>query len=446
MKKIYILGLMAALFASCKPNLKPEKPSAGHDVDFSRYVAVGNSLTAGYADGSLYRTGQQNSYPAILAEQLKLVGGGEFRQPLLPGDYGYPNPRMVLSMYRGYCDTAATLTPRPFTGALDTIGSSINQYKESGPFNNTGIPGIRVIDYLFPGYANYNPYAKRMFVAVGSRPIDEVVLAQPSFFTLWVGANDVLGYATAGGDQAPQNAAGTTNITNPIIFDIAYDSVLTRLKRNGAQGVCINIPDITSIPFFTTIKANGLVLSKNDANLLNNAYNALAGFIRFEAGNNYFIIEDTTIPTKFRHIKDGEYILLADNSGTISLSDSIKCAGWGTKKPIPGRYVLTADEVSKIKSATSTFNAVIATHAAKENLAVVDMYSYMGSLQSGITYNGVTFTPQFVSGGAFSLDGVHLTPRGYALVANQIIMTINSKYGATIPLVDVNKYRGIQFP
>lgn len=448
MKKIYILGLMAALFASCKPTLKPERPTQGAGVDFSKYLAVGNSLTAGYADGTLYKSGQENSYPAILAEQLKLVGGGEFRQPLLPGEFGYPSPKLVLAMYKGTCDTTALLVPRPFTGALDTIGSSTNIYNAKGPFNNMGIPGIRCMDYILPGYGMFNPYAKRIFVSpAGSRPIDETVLIQPTFFTLWIGSNDVLGYATAGGDQAAKNSAGTTEITKLDYFNAAYDTVISTLKRKGAQGVCLNIPDITAIPFFTTIKANGLVLSKNDAQLLNNAYNSLAGLVRFEAGNNYFLIEDSTVkPHMFRHIKDGEYILMADNSGKISLSDSLKCAGWGTKKPIPGRFVLTADEVAKIKTATSNFNNTIAGLAKRENLAVVDMNAYMQSLQSGVTYNGVTFTPTFVSGGAFSLDGVHLTPRGYALVANQIIMAVNSKYGSTIPLVDVNKYKGIQFP
>ena len=51
-------------------------------VDFTTYVAVGNSLTAGFSDGGLYLEGQQNSYPNLLAQQFKFVGGGDFAQPL----------------------------------------------------------------------------------------------------------------------------------------------------------------------------------------------------------------------------------------------------------------------------------------------------------------------------------------------------------------------------
>lgn len=430
-----------AFVASCKPNIEPEKPSKGDGADFSSYVAVGNSLTAGYADGSLYRSGQENSYPAILAEQFKTVGGGIFRQPLLPGEYGYPSAKLVLGMHQGLCDSAASLSPIPYTGALDTVGSSTNIFNSSGPFNNMGIPGIRCIDFVIPGYGFLNPYAKRMFVSpTGSRPVDEVMVAKPTFFTLWIGSNDVLGYATSGGEQAPATLGGTNKISDVDQFNAAYDSVLSNLRRSGAQGVLLNIPDVTSIPFSTTIPAKGLTLTKNDANLLNNAYNALGGFIRFNEGANYFIIEDSTVPTKFRHIKDGEYILLS------TPQDSIKCKGWGTKKPIPGRYVLTADEVAKIKTATAAFNNIIYLMARRENLAMVDMNAYLKTLQTGIIFNGASFNASFVSGGAFSLDGVHLTQRGYALVANQIIMAINNKYKATIPMVDVNKYKGIQFP
>lgn len=441
MKKLYILGLMAFV-VSCKPNIEPEAPSKGQGVDFSSYVAVGNSLTAGYADGSLYRSGQQNSYPAMLAEQFKTVGGGVFKMPLLPGEYGYPSAKLVLGMRQGLCDTMSSLGPIPYTGALDTVGSSQNIYLSEGPFNNMGIPGIRCVDFVIPGYGFLNPYAKRMFASpMTSRPVDELMAAKPTFFTLWIGSNDVLGYATAGGEQAPAALGNTNKISDVDQFNAAYDSVLSNLRRKGAQGVLLNIPDVTSIPFCTTIPANGLVLSKNDANLLNNAYNSLNGHIRFGEGSNYFVIEDSSVlPYRFRHIKNGEYILLN------TPQDSIKCKGWGTKKPIPGRYVLTADEVTKIKTATAAFNNIIYLMARREGIAMVDMNAYMRTLQTGIIFNGAGFNATFVSGGAFSLDGVHLTQRGYGLVANQVIAAINNKYKSTIPMVDINKYKGVQFP
>jgi len=72
MKKIFFVASGFALFfASCKPTFKVDAPSA-NGLNFSNYVAIGNSLTAGYADGSLYRSGQLNSYPSMFHQQFML--------------------------------------------------------------------------------------------------------------------------------------------------------------------------------------------------------------------------------------------------------------------------------------------------------------------------------------------------------------------------------------
>jgi hypothetical protein len=428
MKKLYILGLAVCGLAACKPNLDPDTPEKGN-ANFERYLAVGNSLTAGYADGSLYRSGQLNSYPAMLAEQFSLVGGGEFKQPLLPGNDGYPGAKRVLAYGRGLCDTFSSIIPILYPGAVDSAGSSKNIANE-GPFNNTGIPGIRCIDYLFPGYGAFNPYSKRFFTSPAtSRPIDEVVKVNPTFFTAWVGANDVLSYATNGGTESG------AQISNDQMFYNAYDTIITKLTRTGAKGVVLNLPDITSIPYFTTVPPNALKLTFRQANDLNTAYNGSG--IRFTEGYNYFVIQT---PEGMRKIRPNEYVLLSVPQ------DSIKCAGWGSIKPIPGKYILTQNEIDSVKTAILDFNQSITIVANEHNVPIVDMYSYMQTIQGGIVYDGVNYNASFVTGSAFSLDGVHLTPRGYALVANQIIDIINNAYQSTLPHVNVNKYPGIKFP
>ncbi len=434
MKKIYIVGLAALSFSACKPNIDPAKPSKG-DADFTTYVSVGNSLTAGYADGTLYRSGQLYSYPSMLAGQFKLVGGGDFKQPLLPGEAGYPSLKRVLGYSTG-CDGVTALGPVLYSGTMDTAGNSAN-IAAGGPYNNVGVPGIRCIDYLTAGYAIFNPYAARFFNSPMEKAVTQATKIKATFFTMWLGANDVLGYATSGGNGAV-SGTGQSDISPITTFTTVYNAVVDSMTANGAKGVLINIPDVTSIPYFTTIPAKGLVLRQGQADSLSAAYTALG--ITFTAGANYFIIQDASAPGGMRKIRDGEYIILT------TPQDSLKCAGWGSRKPIPKDYVLTADEVANVKNATTAFNNVISAAAAAHNLPVADMNSYLKTISSGTTFNGVTFNATFVSGGAFSLDGVHLTPRGYALAANYILLTINNKYNSTIPLVDVNKYSGVRFP
>src|SRR5882757_4340290 len=81
---IYIIaGLL--LLGACKPEIHTPKPTNG-SADFSRYISLGNSLTAGYADDGLYRAGQLVSYPSIIGKQMQSAGGGVFNQPLFSAD------------------------------------------------------------------------------------------------------------------------------------------------------------------------------------------------------------------------------------------------------------------------------------------------------------------------------------------------------------------------
>lgn len=441
MKKIFIMLLASAsLVQACKPTVDPEKPGSG-SADFSTYIAIGNSLTAGYADGTLYRSGQENSYPAMLAAQFRLAGGGAFIQPLLPGNSGYPDTKLVLG-YATDCLGNASLSPVPYAGNIDTAGSGVN-ISGQGPFNNVGVPGIRCIDYGFPGYAllaanNGAPWAARFYPdPAANTPMDVALLKPATFFSVWLGANDVLGYATAGGGNTTPGIL-PYNISPLSTFKSVYDLLISKMTANGAKGVLINIPDVTSIPFFTTIDRNGLILTAAQAQQLTTAYAALG--ITFHEGANPFIIADAAAPAGRRQIQEGEYILIT------TPGDSLKCGGWGSTQPIPEEYVLTTDEVAAVQSATEQFNEVIADAASQYHLGLVDANDYMKTLQKGIQWNGLTFTPEFVTGGAFSLDGIHLTPRGYALFANEIIRVINATYGATVPQVEVTKYNGILFP
>ena len=96
-RTIIFLSLVGLLFA-CKPEIDEFDASAG-SADFSNYISVGNSLTAGYADGALYASGQENSFPSIMAQQFKTVGGGEFVQPVVNSEYGVLPGKMVLGYF-----------------------------------------------------------------------------------------------------------------------------------------------------------------------------------------------------------------------------------------------------------------------------------------------------------------------------------------------------------
>ena len=248
--------------------------------------------------------------------------------------------------------------------------------------------------------------------------------------------DEVLKYAKSGarfGSLTPVNGAAGVG------FDGSIADLLIDLTGNGARGAISNVPDITDFPYFTTIPFDGLNLDADNALTLNEIYNPIG--IYFQVGKNAFVINDPTAGAfGVRQMVEGELILLS-----VPL-DSLKCNKMGSVFPFRNEFVLTNPELSEIRNTINGFNTVLSSAATNYNLAYVDSYSFFKQLKTGIVYNGISITAKFVSGGAYSLDGVTLNPRGNALLANEFITSINQKYKATIPKVDATKYRGVIFP
>ncbi len=443
-EKMRLFIFLMIAFAGCKTAFDNPNYSAG-EADFSRYVALGGSYTAGFTDNALYLEGQQNSFPSILASRFKLVGGGNFEQPLVNAGNGLGN-KYILN-YGSACNNANSyyLTSLP----EDPSNRSWIGYK--APYNNLGVPvakSFHLNDQYF-GRSNATPYSYyynrfATDTGFGGSGLTSTILGDagkvsdgngsgPTFFSLWIGLNDYLGYALTGGEG--------DSITPENLFNTAIDTILTSLTSYSGKGIVTNLPDINSLPFFTTIPYTGLNLTQAEADSLNIV---TADTIHFVEGANSFWIKSPLPSDLTRKIQPGELVL-------YSIIDSIRCRNinerWGTpQNPIPSKYILDINEANKIANAVNVFNAKLQSSALSKSLAFVDMNSYFRTLQSGIIFNGVNYTSQYLNGGAFSLDGIHPNPRGYALIANEFIRVINAKYKSTIPEVDVNNYPGIRFP
>ena len=442
---LYILAVCGSMVA-CKPKIDEPAVNKG-SLDVSKYISVGNSITAGYADNALYYDGQQVSYANLLSGQFAKIGAGEFKQPLIdPTSVGIGASGVAKLILAPHSDclgnTSLAPVPAAPTGDFSIFASNI--YASKGPFNNMGVPGAKAITTIYPGYGNpsngagnYNPFFTRMASDPAKASILGDVMAQsPTFFTLFIGSNDVLLYALSG---ATKDAITPSGGPAGIGFDASMDAIVNTLISGGAKGAIANVPDITSLPYFTTVPYNGLVLtSQAQVDGLNLAYMPLG--ITFQLGQNPFIIADAVAQGGKRQITSSEYVLLSIPQ------DSLKCKQWGSAKAIPDAYVLTATEISAIHTAITNYNGKIKSLATAHGLAFVDVNQFLISAEKGITYNGINLNTTFVSGGAFSLDGVHLTPIGNALLANEFLKSINNTYGSTLPLVDATKYSGVKFP
>lgn len=510
--KIKYLTILAFGMIACeqefnKPITDADFYSSG-DADFSKYVAVGNSLTAGYADGSLYITGQNNSYPNILANQLKQAGGGEFTQPLMADNAGglLMNGTVITGFENRFVLNKEKLPVR-YTGSNPTTDLA-EPLTGKGPFNNMGVPGAKSFHLIADGYGNIdgvqpqlaNPYFVRFASSPTTSVIQDAVAQKPTFFSLWIGNNDILSYATSGGIGDDHNATGNMDpktygeddITNNTVFAGVYSKLVEALVATGAKGVLINLANVTSIPYFTTVPNNALVLDATQAANLTGFFKAFTGIatvvlmspphnipaaqaqmiasqyaLTFNEGPNKFLIKETsaTNPFGFRQMTDEELLLLtidrgalAQGYGSVKLTPEVLQAlgilqAGGTLTPAQGALVINAVsaiedkdaldkmELTAISTAQASYNATIKGLATANKLAFYDAAADLAQVANGgIPFDGGVVTDKFATGGGFSLDGVHPTPRGYAMVANGMIKVIESTYKAKLPSINPGDY------
>lgn len=434
--KIITLAITTTVVVSCKPKFDVPDPDNGN-IDVSNYVALGSSMTAGYSNGALYYDAQQNSYANILAEQFKLIGGGEFKIPnVSQSSIGMGNANNAPSILGNRTDCQGVVSLGPVKIATQGDASVFtNIYSSQGSFNNMAVPDAKVIDMEVNGYAN--PFYQRMSSSASSSILSDAIAKNPTFFSVNLGLQDVLKYTLKGGaSDSITPIAGTIGVG----FEASINNVIDKLMANGAKGVVTNIPSIKTMAYFNTIAWNALKLDAATATNLSNFYANLDS-TKFYEGDNGFIIMDSNNPfLGFRQAVAGEYILL-----NVPL-DSVKCHKWGSLIPIPDRYSLTLSEINAIETAITNYNTILRNIASSKGLAFVDVNAFFSKVKSGFIYNGVTVNAAFVSGGAYSLDGLNLTARGNALLANEFIKAINSTYQSSIPEVDAMKYPAVTFP
>lgn len=486
------------------------------DADFSKYVAIGNSITAGYTDGALYNNGQESAFPNLLAAKLKIAvendGGSfdSFDQPDINSENGFntvvpnPDPQTGNILGRFVLDTS-------IPGPVPTQGEQITAFSgDKTALNNFGVPGIVVGQLLTPALGGpnseqnpaFNPFYQRFASNPGNSTIlEDAIATQPSFFSLWIGTNDVLGYALSG-------ASNPSILTSESDFQNQYNATVNSLMSNTeANGVAANIPPILALPIFQAVPYNAISLDQTTADQLNQAF---AGFhaaldaivanmghdpddadrrrVSYSAGNNPILVIDEELEDlgpKFdqleasgaisaqeraalvpyeqsRPLVQDELVLLQAGSllGTEADGDSENSQNTSIGVVIPlgfnlatgalngDQYYLSVPEQGAIQSRLLAFNTTIATAVAanSDRLALYNTNDPEGAYfdlfgldgsDLGITIDGVTLQPDFSPNGVFSTDGVHPNPRGNAILANEFIKVIEAKFGSDIPEVDV---------
>lgn len=373
-------------------------------ADFTTYVAIGDSITAGFASGGLSETQQAYSYPALLNAQ---AGGGTFEQPLI-SEPGIPAQLALQNL-------SPLLVPK------SGQGSPLNLTLPR-PYNNLGIPGAEVFDVVntrfgFPFYdlilRNATPTATRG--DEGTTVWQQAIALQPTFVSIWIGANDLLVPALCGSLDA--KVCGEEPLTQAAAFAADYRTLVDVIVGAGNPGlVLVDIPDVTVLPIVTTVPPF-LVDPDSGAQI------PLLGVVGGVA----------------QPLTADDRVLLPAASDYLPFGIGIPTAAGGTGQPLPDTVVLDAAEIAAVQARTVEINAIIAAEAVRVGAAFVSANAIFDEIAAnGVSVGGIDFGPEYLTGGLFSYDGFHPSATAHGLVANALIRAINQRYGSSILPIDLS--------
>lgn len=408
-RKNHVPILLFVLFSLLIFNCKKTTESGVYfgNADFTSFVAIGNSLTAGVADGALYEDSQKNSFPNLIA---KMAGVDDFEQPIMGGNgfsFNEADGRLSLNIF--------TIPP-----SIDflTAGTENNRNLDR-PYNNLGIPLIRA-EQLYTATtaveADSNHFVDKILRGSGRTAIEEALSLNPTLITLWVGNNDVLESAALGlaDDEFPYTIATE--------FSAHLTNVINQLTAGTDAPIFIaNIFDITDLPYFTSLPSS-ITIGGNQTYLFGEGENGVRQL------TNDDLVLFWALPDYLSLLASG------DISEATALNDTL---------------ILDVEEKAEIQIIIDQYNNIIENFAAANNqLYLVDMYSIFKDIaENGYTLGSTTYTAELIYFDAdgllnlnlistlFSYDALHPNKFGYASFANSFIDVINSVLNASLPQV-----------
>jgi lysophospholipase L1-like esterase len=393
---------LALALAACEKDrtVGPEGGGA-----FRRYVSIGTSISEGWqADGVVY-SGQVLAWPALLARQAMAPFGTPMIQA--PGC----NPPLIapLQLSRrltGSATTASTRCAPLFPGI--TL-----------PQNNVAISGALASEALnraasaTPATTRDSLYARTL--AVGQTQVTAMLSQDPTFVSVELGANEVLGAATSG-----IVVPGVTYVPFAA-WEPPYVQIIDSVESTGARALLVTVPLVGSIPSI-----------RSGPELFAVAAEFLAFNIQVNAdcqNSPNLIFTPQLVPRK---VAEGQALAAQGQRAQLSCAD------------VPGAtpdYILTPADTATLNGVVRQMNTRITELASQRGYALLDANAVLQHIvdtrpaYSVVKHLGCT-SPfgQFIS-----LDGVHPSNAGHVLIANAAAEAVNDHYGFSIPQIPLTE-------
>lgn len=371
-----------------------------------RYVAMGNSITAGFQSAGINDSTQRLSYAVIFARQA----GTPFNYPALSLP-GCPAPFTVNATQTRLGGTTGSACA--FRMADPTPSTVLN---------NVAVPGARAVD----AWSNFDPTSApsplTTFILGGRSQVQAMQQARPTFVTVWLGNNDVIAALT--NSVNPGNPA---LVTSQPAFEAAYGAIMDSVAATGAEAALFTVVDVTTIPYSTSGATYWCLRT------------GLCPGVPAAAFPPALSVAISCAPAAAVPGAKGDSTLVPWSVGVPKIS----AAAAGVPQTIDcgvDNEVVTAAEYKVMRDAVQGYNAYITAQAAAREWALVEvnapllaakanpaLITTFPNLPSAASGGNVTF------GSYFSLDGVHPSALAHRALADSLISAVNRTYGTTIP-------------
>jgi len=389
--RVAATGAVVAL-AACSENTKilGTRTPAGGEI-FKSYVALGNSITAGFQSNGINDSTQRQSYARLLAIQM----GTQYHYASLAGRGC--NPPIVNGL------TGALLANAP-PGTCDLRNAS----SVTDILNNVAVPGARVLDPTSTSAPASN--ALTTFILGGKTQVQRALDANPTFVSIWIGNNDVLQPALSG-------------LVQPIVstqpeFQTSYDLMIQQLLDSvpTLKGVLIAVAKVQFLP---SVSRGDTVFSSPTRQGQINAATGKTVVIDASCNGSASLLN---IPQLVLMIRAGTHPPL------------IACEKGIFPAPLGDVFVLDAAEQITLAAAIDGYNTYIQNKATAIGFAYYDPnILFAASRASGAIPPFPNFTSATATYGTLiTLDGIHPSATTHKLIANELITVINAKYGTTL--------------
>lgn len=247
----------------------------------------------------------------------------------------------------------------------------------------------------------------------GTTQVAAAVSLRPQITTVWLGSNDLLKFAFSFGAFPP---ADTTSFYNDTV------SIIGQLQAAGSKVAVANLVDVMRAAYFTSPAGLTQIVTAQVFAQTGSLPTAQAVAASYGA------------QAAAQGLQTGGALTL---SGLLHTLQAV-----GLQKPVtlvPGD-VVPAAFAAQVQGLNDAYNEQIAKAVTATGATLVDVNGVFKQINAGGGYPvGPKCCSPLYGGGLFSVDGVHPSNTGYAIIANLFIAAIDASFAQSIPPVSVGR-------